>query len=325
MSKDNVLVTGGAGELGSNFSKICIDKGYRVKIIDTVRQNEAWRLKWLDIYDDVEYIWKSSFDIDTDDIEDVDLIMDCACQPDRPFGTSAPVYTMIDNLLGPTNLLETVRKYDNTIPIIYPSSCNVFLGVPKKDQPLTEKSKPMPTNYYGWSKLAAEELYLTYHRCYDLPVYIIRTGSCYGPGMRTDQMVAKCILHMFNNKDFYVRSPLASRTYTYAGDVLEFFKKLLNVLDEIPSGTIIHNGGNKENKAYTTMQVAETIKDMIDSDGDLIEFDYEEGEILKEPVMQWENSEFAERLLDWKPEHTLKEGLDKTIEWFAKRIGDYTV
>ena len=51
-----VLITGGAGELGANFAKLCVDRGENVKIVDIVRENEAWRLKWLDIKDKVNSV-----------------------------------------------------------------------------------------------------------------------------------------------------------------------------------------------------------------------------------------------------------------------------
>lgn len=319
-----IIVTGGAGELGSNFAKLCVDKGFPVKIIDIVRFNEAWRLKWLGIEDKVHYIWKSTFDLTMDDLNDSYLILDCACQPDRPLGTSSPTYTLVDNLFGATRLLELVSKTKNKPYIVYPSSCNVFLGVPPAQQPLTEDTKPMPTNYYGWSKLAAEELYLTYYRAYELPVFVIRTGSCYGAGMRTDQMVAKCILNLLKGNDFIARSPGASRTYTYSDDVMIFYDKFLDRIDSLEQGRIIHNGGNKENKPYTTIEMANLIKRLTKSNADVKSGEYEIGEqINTTPVMQWESSLLADNLIGWTPNYSTIDGLKNTINWFKERLGEY--
>jgi len=323
-----ILITGGAGELGSHFAKICVDRGEDVKIIDIVRKNEAWRLKWLNIFDQVKYIWKSTFDFNKKDLYNVRMILDCACQPDRPLGTTSPFYTLSENLFGPTRIAESIIKREKPPLLIYPSSCNVFLGVPIDKQPLTEDTRPMPANYYGWSKLAAEELYRFYQRVYNLPIHIIRTGSAYGPGMRSDQMIAKCIIHLLNNKTFNVKSPNASRTYTYAGDVLDFYQKYLDKVDDLPNNLVLHNGGNKENKAYTTMQVASLIQGLI-FDGKnnplLREDKYEKGEMLDEPVMQWESYEYAKKILGWTPKHTLIEGLKETINWFKNNMELYSI
>jgi len=325
----DVFITGIAGELGSNFAKLCVEKGFKVGGCDITRFNETWRLKWLGIEDRVKYKWKSTFDLNTRDIDGSWLIFDCACNADRPFGTLSPIHTLQNNLLGPTVLLESAIGCHPKPIVMYPSSCNVFLGVPPEQQPLTEYTKPAPTNYYGWSKLAAEELYMTYHRAYDLPVIVIRTGSCYGKGMRSDQFIARCILHMLNDKNFTVRSPEASRTYTYAGDVLLFYNKLIDRLWNYPhefSGMVIHNGGNAENKPYRTIEVAEMIKQLTDSSGSIIPGEYETGEIINgRPVMQWEKSQIAEEILGWKPKHTLGHGLSKTIKWFKERLDEYVI
>jgi len=330
MSK--ILITGGAGELGATFANLCLSKGNDVRIMDIIRFNEAWRLKWLNIQNDVYYSWKSTFDIDKSDINDVDIILDCACQPDRPLGITSPIHTLQNNLLGTTSLLKAVSKRKIKPIVIYPSSCNVFLGVPSKLQPLTEKTKPMPVNYYAWSKLAAEELYLMYNRVHKIPTIVIRTGSAYGPGMRTDQMIAKCILHMLNNKKFNVKSPEASRTYTFTQDIVKFYDKLLDYInngdlnDVMKRGLVIHNGGNKENKPYKTFEVAEKIKYLTDSDAELYKDKYELGEIIDDSaVTQWESYEGARRLLNWTPEHSLEDGLKKTIYWFEQVVGEYTI
>lgn len=331
----NILVLGGAGELGSNFSKLALDMGHQVTVLDIVRFYEAWRLKELGIADQVNYVWRSTFDLAERDFTPIpkqfpgemssyDLILDCACQADRPLGTSSPKHTVYNNLLGSLNLLECFRNNVGRKPlIIYPSSSVEFLGVPKEEQPITEKSHPKPTNVYGLTKWMTEELYLTYYRTFQMPCLIIRTGSCYGPMMRTDQFIAQCIIKCLRNEDMTVRSPQATRTYTYTCDVLDFYKRLLKKYEDDPfslHGLIIGNGGNAENKPYATLEVAKMIQKITDSKNHLYEGGYEAGEETSgEPVFQWEKTELAEKLLGWKPKHTLKEGLKETIDWYRSR------
>ncbi len=332
----NVLVLGGAGELGSNFSKLCLDMGHHVTILDVTRFYEAWRLKELGIADKVTYVWKSTFDLTKDDFQywvtavgsvvplskvSYDLVLDCACQADRPLGTSAPKHTLLNNLLGSLTLLECCKELVGKKPlIIYPSSSVEFLGVPRKEQPITEETYPKPTNVYGLTKWMAEELYLTYYRTFQVPCLIIRTGSCYGPMMRTDQFIAQCIIKCLRNEDMTVKSPEATRTYTYTGDVLDFYKRLLKKYESDPfalHGVIVGNGGNAESQPYATLNVAKMIQKITNSENHLLEGPYEAGEETSgEPVFQWEQSELAEKLLGWKPTHTLEEGLTETIDWF---------
>jgi len=319
-----ILVLGGAGELGSNFSKLCLDMGHEVRIIDLVRFFEAWRLRELGIADKVEYVWKSTLDLTCEDVAPFGLILDCACQADRPLGTNSPRHTLTDNLLGPLHLLETIKQVSNYKPfIIYPSSSVEFLGVPKEEQPITERTYPKPTNLYGLTKWMAEELYLTYYRTFNIPCMIIRTGSCYGPMMRTDQFIAQCIIKCLRGEDVIVKSPEATRTYTYTGDVLQFYKLLLEKFeaDWVPfQGLIIANGGNAENKPYETIEIAKMIQEITNSDNNIFEGNYEYGEqtLDGKPVFQWEKGEVAEKMLGWKPIYTLRHGLIDTVDWFEK-------
>jgi len=320
-----VLVLGGSGELGSNFSKLCLELGHEVTIVDLERFYEAWRLKELGIADKVKYVWKSTFDLNVSDFQNgFDLVLDCACQADRPLGTSSPKHTLLDNLLGPLTLLEVVSDLSIRTFIIYPSSSVEFLGVPKEEQPLTEESHPKPTNLYGLTKWMAEELYLAYYRTFDVPSMIIRTGSCYGPMMRTDQFIAQCIIKCLKNEDVIVKSPFATRTYTYTGDVLRFYRLLLKKFEQDPTlfeGQIIANGGNAENKPYETIEVATIIQSLTNSQSSLKQAAYEAGELVDRlPVYQHEESVVAPKLLGWKPEYTLEQGLRETIDWFKKWV-----
>ena len=323
-----ILVLGGAGELGSNFSKLCIEMGHTIRIIDITRFYEATRLKELGIEDKVDYRWKSSFDLSSEDCSDTDILLDCACQADRPLGTSAPIYTLTENLFGPIHILETIVKMRNihkNLPfIIYPSSSVEFLGVPKEEQPITEFTYPKPTNLYGYTKWAAEELYMTYHRAFKIPFLIFRTGSCYGPMMRTDQFIAQCIIKCLQKKDIRVKSPLATRTYTYTGDVMKFYKLFLEKFEkdsEQFNGVTIANGGNKEDKPYSTFEAAQLIQKLVgNSSNKIVPEDYEIGEFINgKPVYQWEKSALAYKILGWTPQYTLEDGLKETISWFRKK------
>lgn len=322
----NVLVLGGAGELGANFSKLCIDRGYNVTVIDITRKLEAWRLRELGILDQIKYVWLSTFDLLRSDVANYDLILDCACQADRPLGTTSPKHTLYNNLMGPLNLLEAVKGLHSKPFLIYPSSGVEFLGVPKSEQPITEATIPKPTNVYGYSKWMAEELYQTYRRCYSVHAMIVRTGSCYGPMMRTDQFIAQCIIKCLKNEKISVYSPEATRTFTYLKDVQNFYKLLLDRFEaDVASirdwdGLIIYNSGNAENRPYSMIETANLIKQVTQSESEIVEAEYELGEMVNGvPVYQWEKSVVAKSLLGWKPQFSFKEGLEATVEWWRSK------
>lgn len=318
-----VLVLGGAGELGAHFSKLCVDMEHDVTIVDVTRRLEAWRLNALGINDKIKYVWLSTFDLLRSDVANYDLILDCACQADRPLGTTSPRHTLYNNLMGPLTLLESVKGLHVKPLIIYPSSGVEFLGVPRSQQPITEATIPKPTNVYGYSKWMAEELYLMYRRCYGVHAMIVRTGSCYGPMMRTDQFVAQCIIKCLKNEGIWVHSPEATRTFTFLEDVNNFYRLLLEKLASNVAairdfdGLVVSNSGNREDKPYSMMETAALIKEVAGSTSEITAGPYELGEMANGvPVYQWEQSTRAYGLLGWKPTHSFKEGLEKTVEWW---------
>jgi len=173
-----VLITGGAGVLGSSLAELLTKKGFRIKVIDIVRKEEAWRLA--EVMNEIEYVWKSTMDITSSDVENIDIVFDCSIGvADRPFGTISPVHTVLNNLLPPLRLLETVSKLREKPLVIYPSSFNALYGhvggVYREDTPVA------PVSVYGFTKACAELLYLTYHKSYGVPVIVTRTASSYGP------------------------------------------------------------------------------------------------------------------------------------------------
>ena len=109
-----ILITGGNGVLGSALSKMFLDLGDEVNVIDTVRQDECWRLIASGIQDQVNYNWKSSLDLSQDEVNGYDMIVDCAIGfPDRPFGNNSPTAAVNGNIDPAIGLLESLRKLQN--------------------------------------------------------------------------------------------------------------------------------------------------------------------------------------------------------------------
>ncbi len=312
-----ILITGGAGELGSCLTKEFLNMGFKVKIMEIVPKEFAWRLK--EVVDNVEYVWKSVHDITLKDLEGVDIIIQCDAQPDRPLGISSPTFTLYHNLESPMKLLETVAKLKKKPWVLYPGSGTIFLGVPYEEQPITEETQPRPTNAYSWSKWAAEELHRTYSRKYNIPSTITRSGFVYGPGARLDISIMKWILRALKNKDLYVRSPEASRTPCYAPDVIQAWKRLIekgiNDLESV-NGLTLHFVDSKE---YLMKEIANIVVTTLNSDSKIIPVEYEIGEFVNgKPVRQWEKNVLAKKILGWEAKTKLKDGIKNVAKWLQE-------
>lgn len=308
--------------MGSTLAETFDDKNL-VQGNDIKRINENWRLN-KDIIGEGNYLWKSSFDLSPEDIKGVDVLIDCGIPyPDRPFGTDSPKTTMFDNLKPAMGILEAVKELDKEErPIcVYASSFNVFYG--NKDHIISEDHLLTPATVYGWSKASAELLYQAYHRSFEIPIIISRVGSAFGPKGRSDEMVHNIIINALKDKNKYLWSPLAERLWCYSGDVVRFYRKLLNNIQE-HVGSVLHCAGNKDPGITTNIEVAEMIKELTNSDMEIIEGEYEKGELVDgEPITFEIKSKKTKSAIDWKPEHTLKEGLEKTINWFKSNLRKY--
>jgi nucleoside-diphosphate-sugar epimerase len=116
--------------LGSSLSELFLKLGDEVTVTDITRIKECWRLTEKGILDQVEYKWKSSQDISQEDLDAVDLVIDCAIGfPDRPFGNESPRTAIGANLEPAVGLLESLRKLTSPPPVIYQSSFNALYGL----------------------------------------------------------------------------------------------------------------------------------------------------------------------------------------------------
>ncbi|MCD5401643.1 NAD(P)-dependent oxidoreductase [candidate division NPL-UPA2 bacterium] len=323
----NVLITGGAGVLGSNLASLIVKNGYKVKAMDIVRPEEAWRLE--EIIEDIEYLWKSVNDVSITDINKIDVIIDCAIgSADRPFGLSSPSHTVYGNIFPALHLLEVVKHIDDKKRpfIIYSSSFNALYG--HGNTKYQERLLPNPSSLYGWTKASAELLYLTYHKAYDIPVVITRTSSAFGPKGRSDELPHKLIINGLKaSEKFYLRSPHAKRSWIYIKDILNFYKKLFRFLEEFPSelnGLRLHVTGNETDEIIENIKLAEKIKELTNSNMKIVKGEYEPGEIVKgKPISFNTDDSITRKFLKWKPEYSIEEGLKETINWFKENLWRY--
>ncbi len=321
-----ILITGGNGVLGSSLSKMFLDLGDEVNVIDMVRQDESWRLIALGIQNQVNYNWKSSLDLSQDEVNGYDMIVDCAIGfPDRPFGNNSPIAAVNGNIDPAIGLLESLRKLKNPPPVVYPSSFNALYGY---QGTYSERTPANPSSIYGWTKAAIESLYITYHHSFNIPVVITRVGSSFGDMMRTDELVARIILSNIRGLQFQLRSPYSKRLWTYLGDVIGVYKKLVKksdylhnseFFDELKSRNYIINvAGNVGDQILNNVDLTSMISDIMDVENRVVKMDYyEPGEMVNGNPINFDiDATWSRAVLEWEPEFTIRQGLERTINWF---------
>ncbi|RLD18419.1 MAG: UDP-glucose 4-epimerase [Caldiserica bacterium] len=303
-----ILVTGGAGFIASHIVDAYIEDGHDVIVIDNLstgkRENLNKKAKFYeaDIRDKrIEDIFKS---------EKIDIVNHHAAQIDVRKSVSNPIFDADVNIIGTLNLLENSRKY-SVKKFIFASSGGVMYGEcernPKEDDPA------LPLSPYGISKKVVEDYLRFYRYAYNLDYTVFRYGNVYGP--RQDPhgeagVVAIFSKAMLNNEDVFIFGDGEQlRDYVYVEDIVRANLIALSKGD----GEVFNLGTG------VSISVNELFKYLKEITGYKKEAIYKPprlGELQKSKL----NVKKAEEMLNWKAETTLREGLEKTVEYFKCNV-----
>lgn len=305
----NVLITGGAGFIGSNLVDGYLEKGHEVIVVDDLssgkRQNlnSKTRFYQLDIQDqEIEKIFKE---------HEIYLVNHHAAQIDVRKSVSDPIFDAKINVFGLLNILENCIKY-KVKKFILASSGGVLYGEPE-DLPAREDYPLVPLSPYGVTKLMAEKYLHYYHQIHGLDYTILRYGNVYGP--RQDPWGEAGVVAIFINKLLKREHPTIYgdgeqvRDYVYVGDVVR-----ANLLATARESREAYNIGT--GSPTSVNELLKRLQGIMGSDLDPIYEPKRSGEIYKNYV----EAQKAKDGLGWEPEAEIDEGLRKTVEFFRKGL-----
>jgi len=282
------LVTGDTGFIGSNMRRFLEEKN--VEVIGYSRR------RGFDIFDKKQL---------RREVKKCDIVYHFAAEAKPGESVLNPVHTIEINLKGSLNVLEACRELG--VPLIYPSSCEIY-GDSK--MPIKEDFPINPPNPYAASKAAIDRLCYTYHRCYGLDVKILRLFNPYGLNQQLNKIMPTFYFQAVRNKPLTVYGDGSdTRDYVYIKDIVEG----LWLAKKLPAGEVVNLATGR---ATTNLEVAQLIKRIVNSRSEIIFVDYPKAfGGIRHQVGSYEK---AERLIGWKPQTSLEEGLEKTIEWLSK-------
>jgi UDP-glucose 4-epimerase len=299
-----ILVTGGAGFIGSNVVDAYIEKGYEVVVVDDLSSgkeeniNKKAKFYKLDICDKA---LEEAFE------EGIDIVNHHAAQVDVRKSIADPAVDARINIEGSLNILENCRKY-RIKKIIFASSGGVIYGECGSVPP-NEDSPTSPISPYGVSKYAMECYLSSYEKIYGLKYTALRYGNVYGP--RQDPygeagVVAIFSRKMLNNErvDIFGDGEQV-RDYVYVGDVVK-----ANILSLENGDNEIFNIGT--GKSASVNRLFSEMKDLTQYSKQAVYKTARAGELMNSSLDVGK----AEKKLGWKAEVNLKEGLKKTINFF---------
>lgn len=301
-----VLVTGGAGFIGSNIVKVLLENENSVTVLDNFSSGYMKNLNTSPfakiVYGDV----RNKIVLD-EAMKDIDIVFHLAASVGNKRSIENPIYDSDVNVLGTIQVLEAARK-SNVKKIVVSSSAAIYGEL--KEYPITEKHPVEPDSPYGCSKLCEEKLSLSYAKMYNMDIICLRYFNVYGPNQRYDaygSVIPIFVSNMINNKPIIIYGDgEQTRDFVSVYDVVQANIKAASVSN-------VHGAFNVgSGKSTTINQIAEII-----SKENKIDIIYEP-ERIGEVKHSLADISSAHSNLDYTPSIKLEEGIIEYINWAKK-------
>ena len=227
-----ILITGAGGFIGSHLTQKLVKKGYKVTAL--FRYNSSNSKGWLDLdKDETDGHYESLFcDLGDKDfifnaIKKKDIVLHLGALIGIPYSYKAVASYIHSNILGTYNVLEGSIK-NNVAHVIQTSTSEVY-GTPSK-VPISEQNLLQPQSPYAASKVAADQLSMSYNNSYNLPVTIIRPFNNFGPRQSNRAVIPTIINQLQDKKVKHIKigSVVTKRDFLYVDDTVKAYLKIIN-------------------------------------------------------------------------------------------------
>jgi len=312
ISDKKILITGGAGFLGSHLCKRLLDAGNYVIALDNLYTGRIANIEDLIGNEKFEFI---NHDVTQPIDLEVDLIFNCACPASPPHYQKDPIFTTMTSVFGGFNMLELARK--NKARILQTSTSEVY-GDPER-HPQTEDYRgavnPIGIRAcYDEGKRCAESLFFDFHRMHGVDIKVVRIFNTYGPNMDPDdgRVVSNFIMQALQNKPLTMYGDgKQTRSFCYVDDLVDGIIAMM----ESPSTCIgPMNLGNPHE--FTLLELASHILQLTSSKSDTVFKPLPQDD----PTRRCPDILLAKKMLDWQPKIELEAGLKKTIPYFEEAL-----
>ncbi len=312
MRQKRILVTGGAGFLGSHLCDRLVSCGFDVICLDNFftgsKQNIYHLLK------------EPNFELIRHDVTlpiyiEVDEIYNMACPASPIYYQKDPIQTTKVNVLGAINMLGMAKRVN--AKILQASTSEIY-GDPE-EHPQKEsywgRVNPIgPRSCYDEGKRCAETLFFDYYQQNDVNIRVVRIFNTYGPRMSIDdgRVISNFIVQALRGEDLTIYGDGSqTRSFCYVDDLIEGLFRMMNSRDDF-IGPV--NLGNRDE--YSILKLAEKIIAMTGSQSKIISCPLPEND----PVRRKPDISLAGEKLAWSPTTPLDEGLKRTIEYFSEAL-----
>jgi UDP-glucuronate decarboxylase len=307
-NRKRVLVTGGAGFLGSHLSERLLNDGCEVLCVDNFYSGTKDNVAHL--------ISNPHFELMRHDVTfplyvEVDEIYNLACPASPVHYQWDPVQTTKTSVHGAINMLGLAKR---TKAKIFQASTSEVYGDPEvhpQQESYWGRVNPIGIrSCYDEGKRCAETLFFDYHRQHALEIKVVRIFNTYGPRMHPNdgRVVSNFIVQALRGEDITIYGDGSqTRSFCYVDDLIEGFVRLMASSKEVTGPINIGNPGE-----FTIRELAETVLKMVGSNSKLIMLPLPQDD----PKQRQPDITLAKSALGWEPKVKLEDGLNKTIDYF---------
>lgn len=307
-----ILVTGGAGFLGSHLCESLLDKGHDVVCLDNFFTGRKANIEHL--------LGRPSFELMRHDVTDpfkleVDWIFNLACPASPIHYQFNSIKTIKTSVMGAINCLGLAKRVKARI---FQASTSEVYGDPSI-HPQTEdywgNVNPIgPRACYDEGKRCAETLFFDYHRSNDVDIRVVRIFNTYGPRMMADdgRVVSNFVVQALRGEDITIYGDgTQTRSFCYVSDLIDGFIRFMEDESGFTGPMNLGNPGE-----FTMLELAEKTLAKVGGSSKITFLDLPQDD----PKQRQPDITQAKERLGWEPKVALDEGLDKTIEYFRKNI-----
>ncbi len=315
----NVLITGAAGFIGSHLTERCVESGYKVKAF--VRYNSKGNYGWLEssrYKNDIEFITGDIRDYDSvyNAVKGCDTVFHLAALIGIPYSYVSPMAYIKTNVEGTYNIVQSCRE-QGTENILVTSTSETY-GTAQY-VPIDEKHPLVGQSPYSASKIGADQIALSYFLSFNSPVKIVRPFNTYGPRQSARAVIPTIITQLLSGKtEIKLGHTTPTRDLTFVKDTANGFLAIA----QNPSfnGTVTNIGMKDEiSVGDLALMIAKLMNKNISiiTDSQRVRPDKSEVERLF-----CDNTKIISNT-NWRPQHTLEEGLKQTIKFLESNLHLY--
>jgi NAD dependent epimerase/dehydratase len=312
--KARALVTGAGGFIGSHLAELLVKSGYDVTAFLQYSSNSnlGW-LKSSPYLKDMRVVHGNISDYDSvyNSCRKQDIVFHLAALIGIPYSYISPKAYIRTNIEGTYNILESVRKTEIE-KVLVTSTSEVYGSA--QYTPINELHPLVGQSPYSASKIAADQLAISYYRSFNTPVTIVRPFNTYGPRQSLRAIIPTIICQALMGEELQLGQLDTTRDFNFVEDTAQGFQKIAESKISL-AGEVLNIATNK---TVSIKDLVEKISNILDKKLTIKQNDNRIRPDKSEVTVLLGDHSKVLKNTDWTPQHSLKEGLRKTIQWFME-------